>query len=201
MTNHDLKDKMNPKTDFFFKKAGKWQQAYAELRNILLNCQLNEELKWGVPCYTFENNNIVLMHGFKDYCALLFMKGTLLNDPLGILVQQTENVQSARQIRFTDVDEIVEMENVLKGYITNAIEVEKAGLKVEFKKTSEFTVPEELQKKFDENPALKTAFEALTPGRQRGYILNFSAPKQSKTRVSRIEKFIPKILDGKGLDD
>jgi len=201
MTNHDLKDKMNPKTDFFFKKAGKWQQAYAELRNILLNCQLNEELKWGVPCYTFENNNIVLMHGFKDYCALLFMKGTLLNDPLGILVQQTENVQSARQIRFTDVDEIVEMENVLKGYIANAIEVEKAGLKVEFKKTSEFTVPNELQEKFDENAALKTAFEALTPGRQRGYILHFSAPKQSKTRVSRIEKCIPQILNGKGLND
>ena len=201
MTNHDLKDKMNPKTDFFFKKTGKWQQAYAELRNILLDCHLNEELKWGVPCYSFENNNIVLMHGFKDYCALLFMKGTLLNDPLGILVQQTENVQSARQIRFTDVDEIVEMENVLKGYITNAIEVEKAGLKVEFKKTSEFTVPNELQEKFAENPALKTAFETLTPGRQRGYVLHFSAPKQSKTRVSRIEKYIPKILDGKGLDD
>ena len=201
MTNQELNYKMNPKTDFFFKKAGKWQQAYAELRKILLDCHLTEELKWGVPCYTFENNNIVLMHGFKDYCALLFMKGTLLNDPLGILVQQTENVQSSRQIRFTDADEIVEMDNVLKGYITNAIEVEKVGLKVEFKKTTEFTVPEELQKKFNDNPALKTAFEALTPGRQRGYILNFSAPKQSKTRVSRIEKFIPKILDGKGLDD
>ena len=201
MTNHDLNDKMNPKTDFFFNKAGKWQQAYAELRKILLDCHLTEELKWGVPCYTFENNNIVLMHGFKDYCALLFMKGTLLNDPLGILVQQTENVQSSRQIRFTDADEIVEMDNVLKAYITNAIEVEKAGLKVEFKKTSEFTVPEELQKKFDDNPALKTAFEALTPGRQRGYILHFAAPKQSKTRESRIEKFIPKILDGKGPDD
>lgn len=201
MTTDDLKGKMNPKTDFFFNKAGKWQQAYAELRKIMLECQLTEELKWGVPCYTLENNNIVLMHGFKDYCAILFMKGALLNDPLGILVQQTENVQSARQIRFIDADEIVEMENVLKGYVAGAIEVEKAGLTVEFKKTSEYAVPEELQKKFDENPALKTAFEALTPGRQRGYILHFSAPKQSKTRVSRIEKHIPKILDGKGLDD
>ena len=201
MTTDDLKGKMNSKTDFYFKKAGKWQQAYAELRKIMLDCQLTEELKWGVPCYTFEDNNIVLIHGFKDYCAILFMKGALLNDPLGILVQQTENVQSARQIRFTDADEIVEMEHVLKGYVTGAIEVEKSGLTVEFKTTSEYTVPDELQKKFDENPALKTAFEALTPGRQRGYILHFSAPKQSKTRTSRIEKNIPKILDGKGLDD
>jgi uncharacterized protein YdeI (YjbR/CyaY-like superfamily) len=191
----------NPKVDFYFNKANKWQAELAQLRTIVLDCQLTEELKWGVPCYTFEDNNIVLIHVFKAYCALLFFKGVLLNDPIGILVQQTENVQAARQIRFTDVDEIVEMEHILKAYIANAIEVEEAGLEVEFKKTAEFNMPEEFQEKLDENPALKTAFEALTPGRQRAYLLHFSAAKQSKTRTSRVEKCTPRILDGKGLND
>ena len=168
---------------------------------IILDCQLTEELKWGVPCYTFENKNIVLIHGFKEYCALLFVKGALLNDVKGILITQTENTQAARQIRFTNVREIVEMEPILKAYIFEAIEVEKAGLKVNFKKTTEFIIPEEFQNKLDEIPALKTAFEALTPGRQRAYILYFSASKQSKTRESRVEKCMQQILDGKGLND
>ena len=168
---------------------------------IVLDCGLTEELKWGVPCYTFQKTNIVLIHGFKEYCALLFFKGALLNDPKGILIQQTENVQSARQIRFTSVREIVKMKSILKAYIFEAIEVEKAGLKVNFKKTEEFTIPEEFQKKLDKIPALKTAFKALTPGRQRAYIFYFSAPKQSKTRESRVEKYMQQILNGKGLDD
>jgi uncharacterized protein YdeI (YjbR/CyaY-like superfamily) len=194
-------NKANPKVDFYFKKAQKWQEEIEKLRMIVLDCHLTEELKWGVPCYTFEENNIVLIHVFKEYCALLFMKGALFKDPIGILIQQTENVQSARQIRLTSVEEIEEMEHILKAYIHEAIEVEKAGLEVDFKKTSEFNMPEEFQKKLDENPALKTAFEALTPGRQRGYLLYFSAAKQSKTRESRIEKYTPQILDGKGLND
>jgi len=194
-------NKMNPKVDFFFHKAKQWQEEFEKLRMIVLECGLTEELKWGVPCYTFENSNIVLMHGFKEYCALLFHKGALLKDPVGILVQQTENVQAARQIRFTNVEEIDEMEHILKAYIQDAIEVEKAGLEVEFKETSEFKVPEEFQKKLDENPALKAAFEALTPGRQRGYLLYFSGAKQSKTREARIEKYMQHILDGKGLND
>jgi len=194
-------NKMNPKVDFFFHKAKQWQEEFEKLRMIVLECGLTEELKWGVPCYTFENSNIVLMHGFKEYCALLFHKGALLKDPVGILVQQTENVQAARQIRFTNVEEIDEMEHILKAYIQEAIEVEKAGLEVEFKETSEFKVPEEFQKKLDENPALKAAFEALTPGRQRGYLLYFSGAKQSKTREARIEKYMQHILDGKGLND
>jgi len=193
--------KINPKVDFYFKKAQKWQKEIEKLRTIILDCELTEQLKWGVPCYTFENNNIVLIHVFKEYCALLFHKGALLKDPIGILVQQTENVQAARQIRFTNVEEIDEMEHILKAYIQEAIEVEKAGLKVDFKKTSEFNMPEEFQRKLDENPALKTAFEALTPGRQRGYLLYFSAPKQSKTRESRVEKYTQQILSGKGLND
>ncbi len=171
------------------------------MREIILDCQLGEELKWGVPCYTLQNKNIVLIHGFKEYCAILFFKGALLKDAKGILIIQTENTQAARQVRFTNVHEIVEMEPVLKTYIHEAIEVEKAGLKVNFKKTSEFIIPEEFQNKLDENPALKTAFDALTPGRQRGYILYFSAPKQSKTRESRVEKCIQQILNGKGLND
>jgi uncharacterized protein YdeI (YjbR/CyaY-like superfamily) len=194
-------NEMNPKVDFYFRKSGKWQEEIEKLRTIILDCQLTEELKWGVPCYTFENSNIVLIHEFKDYCALLFFKGALLNDPNGILIQQTENVQSARQIRFRNIREILELEPVLKTYIFEAIEMEKSGLQVNFKKTTEFQIPEELNQKFDEFPALKTAFEALTPGRQRGYILYFSAPKQSKTRESRIEKFIPHIMNGKGLND
>ncbi len=192
---------MNPKVEFFFSKATQWQEEYEKLRMIVLDCGLTEELKWGCPCYTFQESNIVLIHGFKEYCALLFMKGVLINDPIGILIQQTENVQAARQIRFTNADEIDEMEHILKAYILEAVEVEKAGLQVELKKTAEYIIPEEFQEKLDENPALKTAFEALTPGRQRAYILYFSAPKQAKTRTSRVEKYMPQILDGKGLND
>ena len=192
---------MNPKVDWYFSKAEKWQAELQQLRIIVLDCGLNEELKWGVPCYTFQKSNIVLIHVFKEYCAVLFFKGALLNDTAGILIQQTENVQAARQMRFTHIKEIVELETVLQTYIFEAIEVEKAGLTVDFKKTKEFIIPEEFQKKLDEIPTLKTAFEALTPGRQRAYILHFSAPKQSKTRESRIEKCMPQILDGKGLND
>ncbi len=192
---------MNPKVDFYFSKAKKWQEELEKLRTIVLSCPLTEELKWGCPCYTFQESNIVLIHGFKEYCALLFFKGALLNDADGILIQQTENVQAARQIRFTNVREIVEMETILKAYIYEAIEVEKAGLKVNFKKTTEFIIPEEFQNKLDEIPALKTAFNALTPGRQRAYIFYFSAPKQSKTRESRVEKCMQQILNGKGLND
>jgi uncharacterized protein YdeI (YjbR/CyaY-like superfamily) len=168
---------------------------------ICLGCGLIEELKWGHPCYTFQKSNIVLIHGFKEYCALLFFKGALLKDPKRILIQQTKNVQAARQIRFTNVREIVEMEPTLKAYIYEAIEVEKAGLQVTYKKTSEFIIPEEFQNKLDKTPALKTAFNALTPGRQRGYIFYFSQPKQSKTRASRVEKCMQQILNGKGLND
>ncbi|MEC3607257.1 YdeI/OmpD-associated family protein [Bacillus glycinifermentans] len=192
---------MNPKVEEFLSQATKWKEEYEKLRNIVLDCELTEEFKWMHPCYTFNHKNIVLIHGFKEYCALLFHKGALLKDPHGILIQQTENVQAARQIRFTNVQEIVEMETILKAYINEAIEVEKAGLEVEFKKTTEFAIPEELQHKFDEIPSLKTAFEALTPGRQRAYIFYFSQAKQSKTRESRVEKYVQKILDGKGLKD
>ena len=192
---------MNPKVDFFISKAKQWQAEFKALRTILLDCQLTEELKWGKPCYTFENSNIVLIHGFKAYCALLFHKGVLLKDTMGILVQQTENVQAARQIRFTNVDEIVEMEPILRAYITEALAVEKAGLEVAYKETSEFNMPEEFKEKLDANPNLKTAFAALTPGRQRAYLLYFSQAKQSKTRVARVEKYIPQILNGKGLND
>ena len=193
--------RMNPKVDEFLSKAKKWKEEYEKLRNIVLDCELTEEFKWMHPCYTFEKKNIVLIHGFKEYCALLFHKGALLKDAHGILIQQTENVQAARQIRFTNVQEIVEMETILKAYIYEAIEVEKAGLEVNFKKSTEFIIPEELQNKFDEIPALKTAFEALMPGRQRAYILYFSQPKQSKTRESRVEKCMQQILNGKGLND
>ena len=192
---------MNPKVDFFFSKAKKWQEEFKKLRMIILDCQLTEELKWGVPCYTFQNRNIVLIHGFREYCAILFIKGALLNDARGILITQTENVQAARQIRFTNVREIVEMEPILKAYIHEAIEVEAAGLKVNFKKTTEFNIPEEFQNELDKIPALREAFYALTPGRQRAYILYFSAPKQSRTRESRVEKCIDLILDGMGLTD
>lgn len=194
-------NRTNPKVDDFLNKAKTWKEEYEKLRNIVLDCELTEEFKWMHPCYTFENKNIVLIHGFKEYCALLFQKGVLLKDAHGILIQQTENVQAARQIRFTNVQEIVEMEGILKAYIQEAIEVEEAGLEVNFKKTTEFIIPEELQNKFDEFPALKTAFEALTPGRQRAYILYFSEPKQSKTRESRVEKYMQQILNGKGLND
>jgi uncharacterized protein YdeI (YjbR/CyaY-like superfamily) len=192
---------MNPKVDFYFNKAQKWQEELEQLRVIALDCGLDEELKWGCPCYTFQKSNIVLIHAFKKYFAFLFFKGALLNDTEGILIQQTENVQAARQIRFTSVGEIAELKPILKTYIYEAIEVEKAGLKVELKKTTEFKMPDEFQYKLDKIPALKAAFEALTPGRQRGYLLYFSSAKQSKTREERVEKYIPQILDGKGLDD
>lgn len=192
---------MNPKVDGFLRKAKKWKEEFEKLREIVLDCELTEDFKWMHPCYTYENKNIVLIHGFKAYCALLFHKGALLKDTHGILIQQTENVQAARQIRFTNVQEIVEMSDVLKTYIRAAIEVEKSGVEVDFKKHEEYAVPEEFQTKLDEIPELKTAFEALTPGRQRAYLLHFSQPKQSKTRESRVEKYMQQILDGKGLND
>jgi uncharacterized protein YdeI (YjbR/CyaY-like superfamily) len=192
---------MNPKVDFYFNKGKTWQKELEKLRMIVLDCGLTEELKWGVPCYSFQKANIVLIHVFKEYCALLFFKGALLKDINGILIQQTKNVQAARQIRFTNVREIIKMAPILKAYIYEAIEVERAGLKVNFKKTKDFIIPEEFQKKLDKMPALKTAFKALTPGRQRGYNLYFSAPKQSKTRESRVEKYMQQILNGKGLND
>jgi len=194
-------NRMNPKVDFYFNKAKKWQEEFEKLRMIILDCGLTEELKWGVPCYTFEKRNIVLIHGFKEYCALLFVKGALLNDAKGILITQTKNTQAARQIRFTNVREIVKMKPILKAYIYEAIEVEKAGLKVNFKKTTEFIIPAEFQNKLHEIPALKTAFDALTPGRQRAYVLYFSAPKQSKTREARVGKCMQHILSRKGLND
>jgi uncharacterized protein YdeI (YjbR/CyaY-like superfamily) len=192
---------MNPKVDFYFNKADKWQEEFEKLRMIVLDCQLNEELKWGCPCYTFQNGNIVLIHGFKEYCALLFFKGALLQDSNNILIQQTDNVQAGRQIRFTNVREIIAMETILKAYIYEAIEIERAGLKVELKKQTEYNIPEEFQQKLDKISELKSAFEALTPGRQRAYILYFSDPKQSKTRESRVEKSIPQIFNGKGLNE
>ena len=192
---------MNSKVDALLKRTEKWRPEFKKLRTIALACGLTEELKWGQPCYTFQDKNIVLMHGFKEYCALLFFKGSLLQDPKGILIQQTENVQAGRQIRFTSIREIAAMEPTLKAYIREAIEVEKAGLKVKHKSTADFKVPEEFQSKLDEMPALKTAFNALTPGRQRGYLFYFSAAKQSKTRAERVEKYTPQILKGKGLDD
>jgi uncharacterized protein YdeI (YjbR/CyaY-like superfamily) len=194
-------NRMNPKVDFFFSRAGNWQEEFEKLRTIVLDCGLTEELKWGCPCYTYQHKNIVLIHAFKEYCALLFFKGVLLKDANGILIQQTKNVQAARQIRFTNVREIVKMQRILKAYMYEAIEVERAGLKVKLKKTSDFTVPEEFQKKLDKMPALKTAFGALTPGRQRAYLFYFSQPKQSKTRELRVEKYMQQILKGKGLDD
>nr|WP_259545611.1 YdeI family protein [Heyndrickxia oleronia] len=197
MTNSQV----NPKVEEFFSKSKKWKEEYVKLREIVLDCGLTEEYKWMHPCYTYETKNIVLIHGFKEYCALLFHKGALLQDTNGILIQQTENVQAARQIRFTNVQEIVELETILKSYINEAIQVEKAGLEVTFKKNTEMKIPEELQNKFNELPELKTAFEALTPGRQRAYTLYFSSPKQSKTRESRIEKYQQHILNGKGLND
>jgi len=194
-------NEMNPRIDFFFDKAKQWQDEFRKLRTIILNCELVEELKWGVPCYTFQKKNIVLIHGFKEYCAVLFVKGALLKDAKGVLIQQTENVQAARQIRFTNIREIAKLETTLKAYINEAIEVEKAGLKVELKRTSDFKIPKEFQNKLDEMPALKEAFFALTPGRQRAYIFYFSQPKLSKTREARVGKYIDLILDGVGLND
>jgi uncharacterized protein YdeI (YjbR/CyaY-like superfamily) len=192
---------MNPKVDFYFDKATQWQKEIEKLRTIALDCGLTEELKWGCPCYVFEKKNIVLIHVFKEYCAYLFFKGALLKDTDGILIQQTKNVQVPRQVRFTNVREIVKLAPTLKTYIYQAIEVEKAGLKVKLKKSTEFEIAEEFQKKLDKVRGLKTAFHALTPGRQRGYLLHFSAPKQSKTREARVEKCIPLILEGRGLND
>ena len=191
----------NPKVDWFFNKGGKWQAEYEKLRNICLDNGLTEELKWGCPCYTFEKKNIVLIHGFKDYCALLFFKGALLKDPQGILIQQTENVQSARQIRFTSEQEITKLKSSLKAYLKEAVEVEKSGLQVKYKKTTDFKAPAEFQSKLDKVAGLKKAFKALTPGRQRAYLMYFSQPKLAKTREARVEKYAPQILKGKGLDD
>ncbi len=191
----------NPKVDGFIDQADKWREEFSKLRAILLGSGLTEDFKWGVPCYTLGSKNIALIHGFKEYCAVLFVKGALLKDERGILIQQTENVQAARQARFTSSQEIDSAAAALKDYISEAIRIEESGLEVPFKKSTEFAVPEELQAKFDENPALKTAFLALTPGRQRAYLLYFSQPKQASTRTSRVEKYIPQILNGKGLDD
>ncbi|ESQ90218.1 hypothetical protein ABAC460_10740 [Asticcacaulis sp. AC460] len=191
----------NPKVDSYLAREKSWHDAFVKLRAIALACDLTEDFKWGHPCYTLNGQNVVLIHGFKDYCAYLFFKGALISDPDGVLVQQTENVQSARQIRFTNADQIDGMDNLLKAYIHGAIGVEKAGLKVDFKPTSQFSMPEEFQLRLDEDAALRMAFEALTPGRQRGYLLHFSSAKQSKTREARIDKAAPQILAGKGLDD
>jgi uncharacterized protein YdeI (YjbR/CyaY-like superfamily) len=192
---------MNPQINWFFNKPTKWIEAYSLLRELVLESELTEELKWGCPCYTLNKKNIVLIHGFKDYCALLFMQGALLKDPKKVLIQQTENVQAARQMRFKSVDEVLKNKSTILSYIKEAIKLDKAGLKVELKKTTEYKIPEEFQIVLDDMPELKKAFQSLTPGRQRGYLLYFSAAKQSKTRESRIEKYIPIILDGKGLED
>ena len=191
----------NPKVDVYFSRRDSWQEEFTRLRRILLDTGLSEDLKWGEPCYTLNGANIVLIHGFKDYCALLFFKGALMSDTAGVLIQQTKNVQAARQIRFTNAAEISGMENVLKAYVAEAAEIERSGAKIDFKGTDEFAVPEEFQAKIDSTPSLKTAFEALTPGRQRAYLLHFAQPKQAKTRESRIEKAMPQILAGKGLND
>lgn len=192
---------MNPKVDFFFENAGQWQKEFEKLRTIALSTELTEDLKWGCPCYTYEGKNIFLIHGFKEYCALLFFKGALMKDPDHILIQQSKNVQAARQIRFTEIQQIIDLEKELQAYMFEAVEIEESGAKVEMKKTKEFEMPQEFQDKLDEDPVLKDSFESLTPGRQRAYLLHFSSAKQSKTREARIEKCIPQILDGKGLND
>lgn len=192
---------MNPSVDWFFVKDTKWQDEYTALRTIVLECELKEELKWGCPCYTLNDSNVVLIHGFKDYCALLFMKGSLMKDDKGILIQQTANVQDRRQLRFTTLAEIKKLKKVIKEYIQEAIKIEKSGAKIEFKKTEEFDMPDEFKAVLKEMPDVNAAFKALTPGRQRGYLLHFSAAKQSKTREARIAKYLSKILQGKGLDD
>lgn len=192
---------MNPKVDRYFEKDSQWQAEFQELRNIALASGLDEELKWGHPCYTLKGKNVVLLHGFKDYCALLFHKGALLKDDANILVQQTQNVQGARQIRFTGLKEVKKLAPVLKAYIQDAVAVEKAGLEVPMKATKEFDMAEEFAQALKEMPELKKAFHALTPGRQRGYLLYFSAAKQAKTRTARVEKYVDRILAGKGLED
>ncbi len=195
------KTNMNPKVDFYFAESGKWHKHLLQLRTIVLDCGLNEELKWGVPCYTFQKRNVVLIHTFKEYCALLFVKGALLQDAEGILIQQTANVQSARQVRFVHTQEIVRLAPILKRYILEATEIEKAGLQVPLKKTKDFPVPDELLRRMEDMPELKAAFGALTPGRQRAYLFHFAQPKQSKTREARVEKYLRQILAGKGLND
>lgn len=192
---------MNPAIDAYIEELAEWREEMIYLRKMVLACNLQEEQKWGQPCYCLGNKNIVLIHGFKDYCALLFMKGSLLSDSHKLLIQQTENVQAGRQIRFTNLQQIIELEPILKAYIFEAIEVEKAGIKVPMKKHEDFVVPEELTSKFDELPSLKEAFYALTPGRQRAYILHFSGSKNSVTRIARIDKYIPRIMNGKGITD
>jgi uncharacterized protein YdeI (YjbR/CyaY-like superfamily) len=192
---------MNPKVDAFIRRESRWREEFQELRTIILDCQLEEELKWGQPCYACGGKNVVLMHGFKEYCAILFIKGSLLKDPKGILIQQTENVQAGRQVRFTDAQQIRKLEKTLKAYIREAVEIEKSGLRVEYKKTTDLAVPEEFQARLDKDGALKKAFESLTPGRQKAYIFYFAQAKQSKTREARIEKCAPRIIDGLGLDD
>lgn len=192
---------MNPKVDFYFEQNEQWQKEIRKLRSIILDCGLTETLKWGCPCYTYQNKNVVLIHVFKEYCAILFFKGALLSDTHGLLIQQSENVQAARQLRFTNLKQVTSQEAIIKAYVYEAIEVEKAGLQVKMKTTSDFKVPEEFRQKLDKMPALKKAFEALTPGRQRGYLFYFSQAKQSKTREARVEKYIKQILAGKGLDD
>ncbi|MCL4164525.1 UNVERIFIED_CONTAM: hypothetical protein GTU68_045944 [Idotea baltica] len=192
---------MNPKVDVYLSNLKKWQEELEKLRTVVLDCGLTEELKWGVPCYTFQKNNIIGLNGFKEFCAISFFKGALLGDPNNLLIKPGENTQAGRWIKFIDVQEIGELEPILRAYIFEAIEVEKAGLKIDFKKASEYPIPEEFQHKLDENPALKAAFEALTPGRQKGYLLYFSAAKQSKSRTARVEKYTQRILDGKGIRD
>jgi uncharacterized protein YdeI (YjbR/CyaY-like superfamily) len=192
---------MNPKVDAYLSKLETWKEESEKLRTLLLDCGLTEELKWRKPCYTFQDSNVIIIQGFKEYCALLFCKGALLKDSKGILIQQTENVQAARQIRFTNLGEIVKLAPVVKAYAKEAMEVEEAGLEVTYKKTSEFAMPDELQKKLDKDRKFKAAFEALTPGRQRGYLLHFAGAKQSQTREARIEKCLPQILKGMGLND
>lgn len=192
---------MDPRVDEFLSKAKKWQEEIEKLRKIALDCQLNEEFKWGKPCYSLKKSNVAIIFGFKEYCAIGFFKGTLLKDESRILVGPGDNSQAMRQIRFTSVEDIVSMEPIIREFINEAIEIEKAGLKVNFRKTADYYIPDEFQQKMDDIPALKTAFNELTPGRQRAYLLHFSQPKQSATRTSRIEKYIQKILFGKGMND
>ncbi|RYZ37151.1 MAG: hypothetical protein EOP49_31935, partial [Sphingobacteriales bacterium] len=187
---------MNPKTDFYFNKDSQWTSCVGQLREIILGCELTEELKWGVPCYTYENRNIVLIHVFKAYCAVLFFKGSLLDDPSGLLIQQTENVQAARQMRFTSLEEVIRKKAALKSFIKEAIDAELSGFKPAMRKTAEYAVTEEFKIRLDKDAALKEAFEALTPGRQRAYLLHFASPKQSKTRETRIDKATAAILQG-----
>jgi len=191
----------NTKVDEYIRNSKKWRDEFTKLREIILEAPLSEDFKWKVPCYTYEGSNVVMIHGFKEYCAILFVKGSLLKDPENVIIQQTVNVQAARQVRFTNINEVESLAPILREYVLEAIEIEKSGAAVDYKKNTDFDIPAELQSKFEEMPLLKTAFSELTPGRQRGYILHFSQPKQSKTRVARIENSMQKIMEGKGLND